>query len=182
MIARQSPQSTLLMIGLMVFAGWASGCSSASSTPPVPTEDKVDNPVEGRVIMGGGRSPNHCEVYFYREDATDIEAKLSRGACDEFGYFQMSTSSTNDGTPPGKFKVLFFQTAKFPETFGKPSPVDALGGVYMNLEQPKYTVEIPKGGKRDLSFEVTPLSKEEIDAALEAYLGDRSKSKGGKSK
>jgi hypothetical protein len=109
--------------------------------------------------------------------------KLSRGACDEFGYFQMSTSSTNDGTPPGKYKVLLFQTARFPVTFGKPSPIDALGGVYMNLEQPKFTVEIPKGGKRDLSFEVTPLPKEEIDALVEAERsGQGPKDKGAKAK
>jgi len=123
-----------------------------------------------------------CEIFFYTSESNNSEKRaVSKGACDEFGYFEMSTNATNDGVPPGNYKVGFFQSARPPEGLSKPSPSDALGGKYQDLDNPVYTVEIPVGGKKDLTFNLTPLSKEEIAQVL-ADESASGKSTSGKSK
>ncbi|MCA9096679.1 MAG: hypothetical protein KDA68_24540, partial [Planctomycetaceae bacterium] len=117
---------------------------------------------------------------FYKEEETDKDSPVSRGVCDAFGYFFMSTGSLADGVPPGKYKVTLFQTAKPPRGGSKPSPVDTLDHKYDDLNNPVFTVDIPQGGKEDLQFKVTPLSQEEIDARLqelEAGGGNRAKNR-----
>ncbi|MCA9093368.1 MAG: hypothetical protein KDA68_07770 [Planctomycetaceae bacterium] len=162
--------SSLLLIGL-------TGCGDGSSSgaPEIPEELKVKNPVKGQVIMEGGRSPVGTLVKFYTMEETDTDRIASRGGCDAFGYFSMSTGSQGDGVPPGKYKVLLFQTGKPSRGSGRPSPVDALGGVYHDINNPQFEVDIPQGGKEDLQFKVTPLSQEEIDAAIEEYKENRTR-------
>jgi len=161
--------SSLLLIGL-------SGCNGeGGGAPEIPEDLKVKNPVKGQVIMEGGRSPEKTLVKFYPMEETDKDRITSRGACDAFGYFIMSTGSQGDGVLPGKYKVLLFQTAKPSHGSGKPSPVDALGGVYDDINNPQFEVEIPQGGKEDLQFKVKPLSEDEIKAAIEAYKESRTR-------
>jgi len=167
--------SSLLLIGL-------TGCPGGGSkaTPEVPPELKVKNPVKGQVIMEGGRSPERTEIKFYKEDETDKDSPVSRGSCDAFGYFFMSTGSLGDGVPPGKYKVTLFQTAKLPRGGSKPSPLDALDHKYDDLNNPVFTVDIPQGGKEDLQFKVTPLPQADIDARLkelETGGGNRDKNR-----
>lgn len=160
-----------LLLMLVLSVGHLVGCSGGGKGGPQPEGDEiVSNPVEGQIMMAN-RSPFRCEIMFYREDVTDPEAPISRGACDEQGYFQMSTSRAGDGVPPGKYKVLLRMSAIPAQGGARPSPVDALGGAYMDMSNPQFTVEVPKGGKTDISWNVTALTKEEVDALLAADSG-----------
>lgn len=160
---------------LLSFAGC--GGDASSGAPEIPTELKIKNPVSGQVIMEGGRSPEACRVEFLKEDETDKDAVVARGGCDAFGYFKMQTGATNDGAPPGKYKVLLFQSAR-PSKYGeRPSTVDALGGRYSDVNNPQITVEIPPGGKTDLQFKVTPLTNEEVEQAMADYVANQKSSK-----
>lgn len=159
-----SKKLSFLML-MCAVVGFLPGCGSGASGVAVPQEEKVNNPVGGQVIMKN-RSPIRTMVRFYREDVTDIDAPTARAVCDEQGYFDMSSNRTKDGVLPGRYKVLITLSGRPAEGGNRPSKVEALGGVYNDINNPKFIVDIPKGGKSDLSFEVEALPKEEVDALL----------------
>lgn len=168
MIKSNSLFPCLLMTGILCVAG----CQPSGKGGPQATEaEKVRNPVSGQLTMEGGRSPFRCMITFVKPDKPRNEEgeilPVANGGADSYGYFQMTTNTANDGCPPGKYKVLFFQSASIPKGTGKASPIDALGGKYQDPET-AIEVDIPVGGKTDLAFKVTPLPQEEIDALLKA--------------
>lgn len=181
MIKLKSLFPSLIMTGMLCMVG----CKPSEKGGPQATEaEKVKNPVSGQLTMEGGRSPLRCMIQFVKPDQPKNDdgeiLPVASGAADSYGYFQMTTNTANDGCPPGKYKVLFFQSASIPKGTGKASPIDALGGKYQDPET-AIEVDIPAGGKTDLSFKVEPLPQEEIDALLSASR-DAAKNRGSKSR
>ncbi len=160
-----------LFLGLLIPGVFClAGCGQSEKGGPQATEaEKVKNPVAGKVTIEGGRNPARVQISFVRADLTDPEAPATaNGTCDEYGYFEMTTNTTGDGCPPGKYKVRFYQSA-FTPSGGRSIPIDALGEKYKDQNTSGFEVEIPTGGKKDLEFKITSLTQEEVDALLEQH-------------
>lgn len=155
------------------------GCPGSTGGPK-PTNAIKTSAVGGKVIVEN-MDPLMCGVNFYTESETDIEHPTSRGICDEYGKFTMNTMSTNDGVPPGKYKVLF-TIPLFINEAGRPAHQDGFDGKYNDINNPQITVDIPPEGKNDLEFKVTALTKEERDAKIAELRSPDRKRKGGRAR
>jgi hypothetical protein len=89
------------------------------------------------------------------------------GNLNEQGKFQLSTHATNDGAPAGKYKVYFTMimqgadsgppTAAGPTEKGPTgppvNPATVVAKEYLSADESPLTVEIPAGGKEDITLD-----------------------------
>jgi hypothetical protein len=89
---------TLSLAPLALTAVFLASCAKDSSRKPT-------FPVTGKVVLSGGKAPEHATVVFHPVDDSDPEPVKPRGKVGRDGTFTLTTYDGQDGAPAGEYRV-----------------------------------------------------------------------------
>ena len=142
--------SLVLACGLIATG---SGCGKGDNPETIPKQPTV--PVSG-ILTYQGKAVGGASITFF-----SLDGKISaRGSSDAAGIFTLSTYSSNDGAPPGKYKVVAAVSgakeiepgvlAPEPEG-GFKSPIPTK---YASVNSTDIVVDVKENGKNELTIEL----------------------------
>lgn len=118
-----------------VFASFALvGCGSKGPTL---------HPVKGKVVGADGKPLEHATVVFHPVGATDPNLSRPRAKVAADGTFTLSTVGTDDGAPPGEYKVTVEQWLAGPRS--DDPPANRLPAKYASPDQSGLTATVGSG-------------------------------------
>jgi hypothetical protein len=125
---------TLILAPLALSALLLASCSRDSSRKPT-------YPVTGKVVLPGGKAPEHATVVLHPVDESDPEPVKPRGKVAKDGTFTLTTYESQDGAPAGEYRVtveLWLASGR-----GDEGPTSRLPAKYARPETSGITATIP---------------------------------------
>jgi hypothetical protein len=123
---------------LVIFASSAFILASCSKDARKPTY-----PVTGKVVLPGGKVPEHATVVLHPVDDSDPETIKPRGKVVRDGTFTLTTYEGQDGAPAGEYRVtveLWLASGR-----GDEGPTSRLPAKYARPETSGITATISPG-------------------------------------
>lgn len=100
-------------------------------------------PVKGKVVGADGKPLEHATVVFHPVAATDPNLSKPRAKVAADGSFSLSTVGTDDGAPPGEYKVTVEQWLAGPRS--DDPPANRLPTKYASPDQSGLTATVGSG-------------------------------------
>jgi len=145
--SNQPQQSWCSLVGLVGLTCMLTGCGSG-----IPTGDIVPTAPAAGIVTYQGKPLEYFQVRFLPEDG-----RPAAGVTGTDGVFVLGTNNLDDGAPVGTHKVSFvYKGPPMPDDWGVtdftpiPPPKVKLPPKYEKPETSGITVEVPKGGDRDI--------------------------------